>query len=103
MLTPICVDSGSCGLEYSRYNPEYGASVETPRQKSEETAPKQRDRQLETLKTNFFNLVTTRNIEKAFEAAVAFIKAAEKCVNALKYYVDDTSRNNNSKENNDEN
>jgi hypothetical protein len=99
----MCVDSGSCGLEHSRYNPEYGVSAEAPRQESEETAPEQRDRQLETLKTNFFNLVAARNIEKALEAAAAFIEAAEKRVSALERRVDDASRNNNSKENSDEN
>jgi hypothetical protein len=99
----MCVDSGSCGLEHSRHNPLHGVSAEAPRQESEETAPEQRDRQLETLKTNFFNLVAARNIEKALETAAAFIEAAEKRVSALEYRVDDTSRNNNSKENNDEN
>jgi len=99
----MCVDSGSCGLEHSRYNPEYGVSAEAPRQVNEETASEQRDRQLETLKTNFFNLVAARNTEKALEAAAAFIEAAEKRVSALERREDDASRNNNSKENSDEN
>jgi hypothetical protein len=72
-------------------------------QKSEETALKQRDRQLKTLKINFFNLIAMRNTEKAFKATTVFIKTAEKCINALKCCVNNTFRNNNSKENNDKN
>ena len=103
MSAPMCVDSGSCGLEHSRYNSEYGINAEAPRQESEETASEQRDRQLKTLKTNFFNLVAARNIKKVLEAGAVFIEAAEKRVNALEYRVDNASRNNNSKENSDEN
>ena len=55
------------------------------------------------LKINFFNLITTRNIEKAFEAIAAFIEAVKKRVNALKRCVNDAFRNNNNKENSDEN
>jgi hypothetical protein len=35
MSTPIYVDSGGSGLEHSRYSPEHGISVTTPRQYSE--------------------------------------------------------------------
>ena len=99
----MCVDSGNCGLEHSRYNPEYGASAEAPRQENEQTASEQRDNQLEMLKTNFFNLVAARNTEKALEAAATFIETAEKRVSALERRVDDASRNNSNKENNEEN
>jgi hypothetical protein len=103
MSAPICINSGSCGLEHSRYNPEYDVSAEMLYQKSEETALKQRDRQLETLKVNFFNLVTVYNIEKVLKTIIVFIKTAEKRVSALKYHMNDTFRNNNNKENSDEN
>jgi hypothetical protein len=55
------------------------------------------------LKANFFNLVITYNTEKAIKAAAVFIKATEKHVNMLKYYVNNTFCNNNSKENSNEN
>jgi hypothetical protein len=64
---------------------------------------KQRDRQLKTLKANFFNLVVTRNIEKALKAAAVFIKTAEKCISALKCRMNNVFYNNNSKENSNEN
>jgi hypothetical protein len=89
----MCVNSGSCGLKHSHYNPEHNTNAETPHQKSEETTSEQRDRQLEMLKTNFFNLVATRNTEKALKAATVFIKTAEKCVNILKRYVNNTPHN----------
>jgi len=55
------------------------------------------------LKINFFNLVVTRNIEKAFKVVIAFIKAAKKYINILEYCVDNVFCNNNSKENNNKN
>lgn len=90
-------------MEHSRFNPEYGVSAEAPRQENKETAPEQEDKQLELLKTQFFNLVAARDTEKALEAAEAFIVAAEKRVDALKHRVDDASHNKSSKENSDEN
>ena len=45
------------------------------------------------LKTTFFNLVAARDIEKAFETAIAFIETAEKRVNALERHVNDASYN----------
>jgi hypothetical protein len=103
MSTPMCVDSGSCGLKHSRYNPEYGVSVKALYQKSEETVLKQRDRQLKTLKTNFFNLIAVRNTEKVLKIAAVFIKATEKHVSVLKYCMNDVFYNNNSEENSNEN
>jgi hypothetical protein len=103
MSAPMCVNSGSYGLKHSRYNPEYGMSAEAPRQKSEETASEQRDRQLKTLKINFFNLIAARNTEKALKTAAVFIKAAEKRVSALECRMNNTSRNKDSKENSDKN
>jgi hypothetical protein len=37
MSAPMCVDSGICGLEQSRHNPQYGESAEAPRRNSEDT------------------------------------------------------------------
>jgi hypothetical protein len=74
-----------------------------PRQKNEKTASKQKNRQLKTLKTNFFNLIITRNTEKALKIIIVFIEIAEKRVNVLKRRMNDVSRNNNSKENSDGN
>jgi hypothetical protein len=45
------------------------------------------------LKTTFFNLITTRDIEKTLETAIIFIKAAEKRVNALERRVNDAPYN----------
>jgi hypothetical protein len=55
------------------------------------------------LKINFFNLITTHNIKKAFEIIIIFIKTVKKRVNALKCYINNVFRNNNNKKNNDEN
>jgi hypothetical protein len=99
----MCVNSGNCGLKHSRYNPEYNMSMEAPRQKSEETAPKQKNRQLKTLKINFFNLIVACNTKKALKTIIAFIKTAEKRVNVLKYRMNNAFRNNDSEENSDEN
>jgi hypothetical protein len=44
-----------------------------------------------------------RNIEKAFETAAVFIKAAEKRVSALKRCINNAFHNNNNKKNSDEN
>ena len=93
MSAPMCVDSGKCGLEQSRHNPEYGVSAEAPRPNNEITTPEQANRQLETLKTTFFNLVAVRDIEKALETATAFIEAAETRVNALERRANDASHN----------
>jgi hypothetical protein len=97
MSALICVDNGNCGLKHSRYNSKYGMNAKAFRQKSEETALKQKNRQLKTLKINFFNLIITRNTKKTFKITTTFIKTAEKrCMN-------DAFRNNNSKKNNDKN
>jgi hypothetical protein len=93
MSTPMCVDSGKCGLEQSRHNPEHGVSADAPRPNNETTTPEQANIQLETLKTIFFNLVTTRDVEKALEIAITFIEAAEKRVNALERRVNDAPHN----------
>jgi hypothetical protein len=90
-------------LKHSCYNSKYDVNAKTLHQKNKKTALKQKNRQLKILKTNFFNLITARNTKKAFKAITAFIKAAEKRVDALKCYVNNAFRNNNSKENNNKN
>ena len=55
------------------------------------------------MKINFFNLVITRNIEKAFKAIIIFIKVVKKRINILKYYINNVFHNNNNKENNNKN
>ena len=103
MLTLIYINSSNCSLEHSHFNPEYSVSAEAPRQESKNTAPEQRDMQLETLKTLFFNLVAARNIKKALKTAAAFIIAAEKYINALKYCINNITINNNNKKINNRN
>jgi hypothetical protein len=103
MSASICVNSESYSLKHSRYNSEYSMSAETLHQKSKETASKQRDRQLKTLKINFFNLITAHNTEKAFKVTAIFIKTIEKRINTLKYRVNNASRNNDSEENSNKN
>jgi hypothetical protein len=103
MSALICVDSGSCGLKHSRYNLKYGVSAKAPRQENEKTASKQKNRQLKTLKINFFNLIITRNTEKTLKIIIIFIKTIKKRVNALKCRVNDAFRNNDNKKNNDKN
>jgi hypothetical protein len=103
MSALMCVNSRNCGLKHSRYNPKYSVNAEALYQKSEKTAPKQRNRQLKTLKTNFFNLIAARNIKKTFEIIIIFIKTAEKRVNMLKRRINDASRNNNNKKNSNKN
>jgi hypothetical protein len=94
MSALMCVNSGKCGLEQSRHNPEHGVSADVPRPNNEMMTPKQVNIQLETLKTTFFNLVITRDVEKALKTAIIFIEAAEKRVNALKRRVNDAPHNN---------
>jgi hypothetical protein len=52
------------------------------------------------LKTIFFNLIITRDIEKALETTIIFIEVAKKRVNALERRVNDAFYND---KNNDEN
>ena len=73
------------------------------RQKSKETMLKQKNRQLKMLKINFFNLIIIHNTEKTFETATVFIKTVEKCVNALKYCINNIFHYNNNKKNSDKN
>jgi len=69
-------------------------SVAAPRQRSDQAAPEPGNERLKSLKTTFLNLVAARETEKALEAAVAFIEAAEARVIALERRVNDASRNN---------
>src|SRR5947207_13425990 len=94
MLMPMCIDSGDGGLKYSCHNSEHDVSADIPRQHSDQAAPEPENERLKSLKTIFFNLAAARKTEKALEAAVAFIEAAEARIIALKRRVNDASRNN---------
>ena len=103
MLTLICIDSKNYGLEHSYYNLKYNVNIKVLYQKSKKIILKQRNKQLKTLKTNFFNLIIIYNIEKVLKITTTFIKATKKYINILKYYISNVFCNNNNNKNSNKN